>query len=265
MATKKDKLMQDYLNAPIVAGDVVQVVGSEKNNLYKVISVSDSEVVVLNDGYSDKKTFKLEEVKKYTERIGADPFVEVEKIWFMTHLSSIGGFINDLKNMAEVDGKMIPEYNFYPVVFDKNENRHEYQRPYVWGLEEKQDFIESIYNEIDCGVIVLRERSWDYIKSKINTVENVGFFDVIDGKQRLLTLKSFIEDQFPDRYGNYYSDLSVVAKRKFGHVSTLKKVVLPENATDKDAINAFLKVNYTGKPMSRDYRHYIEEIKRNLI
>ena len=54
-------------------------------------------------------------------------------------------------------GNIPGELNFNPYVTDPStgEKRY-YQRPYCWTLEDEQMFIESIYNELDCGKIVLR-------------------------------------------------------------------------------------------------------------
>ena len=55
-----------------------------------------------------------------------------------------------------IDGVKVLELNDNPFVYDKEGNRLYYQRDYVWSLKDEQLFIESIYNGIECGKIVLR-------------------------------------------------------------------------------------------------------------
>ena len=77
-------------------------------------------------------------------------------------LTSVGGFILMLTegrsgNMGKNKGKVPRELNFNPyVIIPSTGEKKYYQRPYCWTLEDEQLFIESIYNELDCGKVVLR-------------------------------------------------------------------------------------------------------------
>ena len=73
----------------------------------------------------------------------------------------------------------------------------------MWELKDKQLLIESIYNGINCGKIVLRDRGYNYIISELNKGnKEVAFRDVVDGKQRIGALLDFVNDKFPDLHGN---------------------------------------------------------------
>lgn len=271
MAQKRNKMIQDALNRAFEPGEIVYLVNDVMRQEYKVYSVSDDglDIVIKRIKDSMLKTVWSEDIRRVEDYIGVNPFDNVNKIWSQVHQVCLGSFIHNFDETTEVAGYKIEEYNFYPVVIDKNGDIHEYQRPYVWSLNEQQDFIDSLYNEIDCGVIVLRERSFEHIANEVTKNKGkldypTGFFDVVDGKQRLMTLKAFVNDQFPDSNGNYYSDFSVVAKRRFGQINCIKTVTLPPESTDEDVLNMFLQVNYTGVAMSKDYKYNIVALKNTL-
>lgn len=165
-------------------------------------------------------------------------------------------------NMDKIPG----ELNFNPYVIEPStgEKRY-YQRPYCWSLEDEQLFIESIYNELDCGKIVLRTNVIsDVLDAFIKGDKEVCYYDVVDGKQRLHTLYRFINDEFPDSHGNYYSDFSDVAKRLFKSRSCITLMEMDEGCTDADVLKVFLNVNFSGKPMSKEHIKFVQDIYNNF-
>ena len=103
------------------------------------------------------------------------------------------------------NGIPIMELNWNPCIYDEDGNKKYYQRDFVWNLENKQNRVESIYNHVDCGKILVRVFEWDEREVKASTVEtNLAFHDIVDGKQRLKTIQEFLLGEFPDIYA--YSD-----------------------------------------------------------
>lgn len=151
-------------------------------------------------------------------------------------------------------GKTIKGFNFDPFITDKDGNKIHYQRPLCWSLEDKQNFIESIYLGLNCGVCVLK------MNNTKQMFESGAEFDVIDGKQRIHTLIEFYNNEFPDMHGNYYRDFSKVAKRFFGNLPAMDMWMLRENATDEKIKKAFLNVNFTGVPMSKEHIEFVQSI-----
>lgn len=185
-------------------------------------------------------------------------------------LTSVGGLITMMTesrgrskdNMDKIPG----ELNFNPYVIEPltGEKRY-YQRPYCWSLEDEQLFIESIYNELDCGKIVLRTNVIsDVLNAFVKGNKEVCYYDVVDGKQRLHTLYRFINDEFPDSHGNYYSDFSDVAKRLFKSRSCITLMEMDEGCTDADVLKVFLNVNFSGKPMSKEHIKFVQGIYNNF-
>ena len=295
MAEYKNKLIKEYNNTPFAVGEWVKVArglfntytnNPERKVSAKIIEVLPNEQykVKLNDsdsyGYSKNSMIKVidkKDIFKDTFDVGNNPFKNID-FWrkFKRCEFDIEGILLDCEIYAKdetyhkenyiIDGVKVLELNDNPFVYDKEGNRLYYQRDYVWSLKDEQLFIESIYNGIECGKIVLRKHSWETIENRIKNGETQGiaFKDVVDGKQRLHTLKRFLNDEFKDLSGHYYSDLSERAKIEFDRSHCLTYLLLGENATDEDVIKTFLMVNFAGKPMSQEHLNYVKEISTKL-
>lgn len=93
-----------------------------------------------------------------------------------------------------------------------------------------------------------------------NGETELSFNDIVDGKQRLHTIKEFINGEFCDLYGNYYSDLSDSAQNKFLNHQLFQYCELPENTSDEEVLYQFLKTNFTGKPQSKEHIYYVKSL-----
>jgi hypothetical protein len=217
---------------------------------------------------SDGQQYKTSKVNvtKNPHKAGANPFVE-EKVKVQSYQTDIDGLVHRCElaeqrrnNHYESNGVIVKEVNWEPFVITK-ENKYYYQRPFVWTLENNQLLISSIYLGIDCGRILLRNRSFKEIDALTKDGETeVCFKDVVDGKQRLNAIRGFINDEFPDSYGNFYSDLSDDAQMKFRNAQCFSYGELPENTPDEVVIEQFLKVNFSGVPQSEEHINYVRNI-----
>ena len=86
-------------------------------------------------------------------------------------------------------------------------------------------------------------------------------FDCVDGKQRMNAILEFVQNKFKDSHGCYWKDLSAYAQREFLNYGRLAVGTMDENTSDKDVINAFLFVNFTGTPMSEEHIEHVKSIK----
>ena len=123
--------------------------------------------------------------------------------------------------------------------------------------------IESIWNHIEIGKVVLRLRPFEWVAKRLKEgkIEHTAFADLVDGKQRINALVSYINCEFSDLSGIYWSDLSENAKRRFLGYRGISYVELEEKTTDKETIAAFLAINFTGVPMSEKHIKYVQSIK----
>lgn len=127
----------------------------------------------------------------------------------------------------------------------------EYQRGYVWELEDKQLLIDSIFNNIDIGkfaFIHLDDKKW---------AETGNGYEILDGKQRLSTIIDFYENRFPYN-GVYYNDLSAKDKNVFLNHHIVQGEV--RGADRKAVLKYFLMLNRTGKSMDQSQLDKVEKM-----
>ena len=82
-----------------------------------------------------------------------------------------------------------------------------YQRNFVWDMKDQIEFIETILLGYPCPEIFIAEGKRDLEK-------NIKYIHVIDGQQRLTTIKRFINNEFSVKE-NFYKELSDEEKTKF--------------------------------------------------
>ena len=289
MAEKKEKLIKEFLSNNIKVGDKVIVKkkflreysnNPEGDETVTVKEVYDHSIKVSNTGgYLNDVVLEDGQYQRSLFYVGANPFPN--KCW-RSEIRTVNFDISCMLGILGIDclrhtprkcdkkaytykGVDVPEVNDNPYIIDKDGNKQYYQRDYCWTLEQEQLFIESIYQSINCGMIVVRKRSFKYIESEIDKGNTeVAFWDIVDGKQRLHCLIRFIFDEFTDLHGNYFSDLSAMAKHQFEGSTVLTYGELEENATDEDVIATFLGVNFTGVPMSQEHIDFVKEIQKKL-
>ena len=82
-----------------------------------------------------------------------------------------------------------------------------YKRNFVWDMKDQIEFIETILLGYPCPEIFIAE-------GKRDLERNIKYIHVIDGQQRLTTIKRFINNEFPVKE-KYYKELSDEEKTKF--------------------------------------------------
>lgn len=272
MKKSKEQLIEEFLKTPMQVGEDIYIrgLGNQNKETYwgiTTIQDIDGDKIAIKEYGRHITWIEPENYKRYTHHIGVNPFQpeirsqsyqsDIEQILWNCGLGRDGS--NKMERYFDVD---IPECNFNPIIIDDNGDEIKYQRDYVWSLKEKQLLIESIYNNIDIGKIVLRCRSFKWVEDRVNAsiLENTSFKDVVDGKQRVLTMLSFIKNEFPDLHNNYYRDLSLTSQRKILGYRNVVYVELPEDISDKDVLRTFLAINHTGIPQSEEHINFVKEI-----
>lgn len=127
----------------------------------------------------------------------------------------------------------------------------EYQRDYVWELKDKESLIESIFNNVEIG-------KFSFIHYDDNKWQETGFsYEILDGKQRLSTLCEFYEGRIKYK-GLTYRELS---PKDRNHISNYPvSVGEARNATEKEIIEYFIKLNSHGKIMSEEHLNKVKEM-----
>lgn len=269
---KKKQQIEKYLKAPLKAGESVFIkgLGSQNKEAYtntaEIIRLEDEGQTIVYKKYREEQKTHISNVKKWVGEIGANPIDEslwrkVQSVNFSLEsiLFKLGVIDKTHKSEYKTDkGFQIKVTNFNPFVEISGEKKY-YQRPFVWTLEEMQSLVHSIYNRIECGKIVIRERGWNWLHSR-ELEEDCYWYDVVDGKQRISTLQKFLNNEFPDKFGNYFEDLSDQAQRKFTDHQLFSYNEMSESVTDEDVLKQFLSINFSGIPQSAEHINYVETL-----
>lgn len=283
ISDKKQKLIDAKNASPLTFGEEISVKYNAVNSYFDkerenrtvkcmIIKILKNKIVVKHvDGSINEPNYTIQKediVGRETLYIGENPFDEkfdsikavnftLESILF--NLNILGEKNNDKYNIKNVP---ITELNWNPFIFLKDGTKQYYQRPFVWTIADKQLLIESIYNGIDCGKILVRLRSWKELGQMQSKGETeLSFRDIIDGKQRLNTIKEFMNNEFPDSFGNTYGDLSHYSQYKFTNHQLFSYAEMPENSKDDDVLHQFLKLNFTGIPQSKEHIDFVKSLK----
>lgn len=130
-----------------------------------------------------------------------------------------------------------------------------YQRGLVWTLEQKQKYIENLFNEtaVITPTIVLNWENHIYDSA----------YEVIDGKQRLTTIFDFIENKFCLSNGLYFKDLSMSDCNFILYhdvrYTRIEKIDYT-NLTLNEKIELFLEINELGTKMSEEHIEKVKEM-----
>lgn len=153
--------------------------------------------------------------------------------------------------------------NFYEDHFTGKYNMEPaYQRRSVWSTEKKSFFIDSVLKNLPIPPIFLRV--------KLNEDTGRTTYEVVDGKQRLTSILSFIANEFPcsseqDDHiadealaGKYFEDLSdpvlSAYKKQFWSYSIPIEYIDVED--DKVIDSIFDRLNRNGEPLNgQELRH----------
>lgn len=126
----------------------------------------------------------------------------------------------------------------------------DYQRDHVWELSDKISLIDSIMNNSDIGKFLFNRR--DYVDAE------TPLYEIIDGKQRVSAILEFIEDRFEYK-GLKFSQMHLRDQHQIkGKVVNIAEV---QNSTKEQLINLFIKVNTSGRIMSKDH---LDKVRKML-
>lgn len=260
--TKQEKI-DKYLSEPLKIGDIIYVQGlgsKDKKSWFsstKVVDIIDNVPYIVEYG---SKRAVTEQWKKSTIYIGVDPFPKTyERIQSINFQLKSIIFQLYKEDKYDINSTAILSSTDNPFVFVDGEKKY-YQRPLCWTLKDKQLLIESIYNSVDCGKILVRNRSWDELRELQKNGHELAWKDIVDGKQRLNAIKSFLGNEYSDLNGNYFEDLSDQAQRKLTNHQLFSYSELSENTKDEEVIRQFLRLNFAGIPQSEEHLNYVKSL-----
>lgn len=150
----------------------------------------------------------------------------------------------------------VTEYSFEFIVQKLNTDRYyvpDYQRELIWTPQKKSKFIESVLMGLPIPFVFF----WQ---------DHDGRMEIVDGSQRLRTIRDFMADKFtlrdleslPALNGFRFTDLSSSRQLKFGEIPI--RVIILDNTTDAvTRTEMFARIN-TGGTTAND-----AEIRRGSL
>ncbi len=280
ISAKRQKLIDELNASQIQVGETISVVlpDSFKKDAIAciVLSKEDKNTLVVKryDSSMRKDNYTInvsDVVGRQTRYIGANPFDEtddnVRPIAFtfdsiLFNLNILGTKHDNSKlERFKMNGILLQELNWNPYIYKDGKKKY-YQRDFVWTVNDNQLLIESIYQGIDCGKLLVRKRGWKELEQMASAGETeLAFYDIVDGKQRLNAIREFILGKFSDLNGNFYSDLSASSQYKLTDHQLFSYSELPEHTADVAVIRQFLKLNFAGVQQSVEHLSFVKSLK----
>lgn len=128
----------------------------------------------------------------------------------------------------------------------------DYQRGSVWDEEDREKLLDSIFAGREIGYFVFKRLPFT------ETSKDGSYYEIVDGKQRMLTLLAFYENRFPYK-GVFYNDLSFLDKNWFMDAS-ISIAELDQNTTRAEVLEVFLALNEGGKPVAKEVLDHAREL-----
>jgi len=128
----------------------------------------------------------------------------------------------------------------------------EYQREFVWNLEDKVSLIDSIFHNVDIGKFTFIHYSSD------KWLETGYGYEILDGKQRLRAILDFYEDRFTYK-GKLFSELSDRDQYHFRDYGIVEAEA--RNLTQEQILRYFIMLNTGGRIMAKEQ---IEKVRGML-
>lgn len=116
----------------------------------------------------------------------------------------------------------------------------DFQRGYVWTLDDRERLLESVFAQRDIGKIIFVKRPFPANKW------------VLDGKQRLSALLDFRLGKYPYK-GVYYYQLSARDRRIFDDLRMQHMELNEQFTTRLDMLELFLELNTSGVPVAEEH------------
>lgn len=154
-----------------------------------------------------------------------------------------------------INGQLL---NFYLKNEEGNINLSpEYQRDFVWTLEQKQEYIMALLkSRAEIRPVFIQEFDGENEK-----------FEVVDGKQRLNSIFGFINDKFSLEDGTFFSQLSEKDVKKIlrSNVEYTRFISFTDKIPYDFKLELFLELNAKGTQMSKEQINKVQEMAKKHL
>lgn len=189
--------------------------------------------------------------------------IRTENLFKTVHLSDIFKTLdpepNDLKGdgLSDVFKKLRHSSRMIESILHEKSNwasdNPDFQRGYVWTLEDKQKLIMSVLRSQPLGsIIIARDESF-----------KTGEFFILDGKQRINALAEFYCGCYPVM-GRHFDELSGTDIGTFTQAIISVYYLDLQSVSKKEVLELFLLVNSAGVPQTEEHLVKVKSMLENL-
>lgn len=256
----EEEIQKEYIEFRLK--DLLETINNHRKptRFFKVgeeVIIGNLDKCIIEESYNDGMLYRV--FCYYTENNYGNPLKKTRvDIWYWNSIFPVS-IKNSKSNFTLKEDIRLNFYNssldslLNKVYFQGVDFTPEYQRDYVWTLEDKQNLIHSIFNHIDIGKFTFYIRSYE---EEVKIGDN-NRCEIIDGKQRLSTLVEFYENRFQYE-GKYFTDLGFGDRHQFTNFNIVYGET--QNLTKEQRIKLFLKVNTTGKVMDKKHLDNVKKL-----
>lgn len=204
-----------------------------------VCDIINDRIYEINYSYTDNNygnPIKYTDQKRFVAWYDIRPYIENQSKSIIKN--------NDIRlSYSQNDiGSLFSKVYYFGTDFDP-----EYQREYVWELEDKIALIDSIFNNVDIGKFAFIHKGYD----------DKYIYEILDGKQRIRAILDFFENRFAYN-GLYFNDLCNRDKNHFEYYPL--SVAEVRESDRKQILKYFVKLNKHGKIMDKKQIEKVEKM-----
>ena len=269
----KEQLIQEFIDKPVKVGDVVIFRGEGNGSRDKNFPATANIIAISGDTLTLRRgTVKNEvvvsrsisEVTRLTSHIGYSPFAQELRVQSINrpldgllHSMGFGVETATFEKDKYILGALPCNTNPY---LETEDGLKYYQRDLVWTDVQNSRLIDSIFNHVDIGKVVFKRNSYAWVESQVKLGRTAGFYDLVDGKQRLNAITEFIKGNVVSTGGYTWNDLSKNAQRKFLRYMNFSYAEMPEDSSNEDVLRVFLAINHLGVPQSEEHINFVKSL-----
>ena len=113
----------------------------------------------------------------------------------------------------------------------------------VWNTHFKQCYIDSLQKGYPSGIITL-------VKDFNNAKSAEGPWKVLDGGNRMRTIRDYMEDKFVDENGNKYTELTPDARAEFNTILIpIQEITIETSDPENTIADMFIRLNTKTNPL----------------
>lgn len=177
----------------------------------------------------------------------------------MTAVDNHEALVNELRTKRKISIQDMDAFLGYEI--DKNDDMmfdDDYINVNLWMMDVDKALGLDVCTSDNDEYVTISVNWYPKAAEHEESLEKKCMYEVVDGKQRLMTLCAFYENRFPYR-GCFYNELSAEDKNWFGSAMT-SLASLSDKVTKKDVLEVFVALNQNGRPIEEAVLNHAKKL-----